>query len=320
MKPDVLLLKAILPDTIQALEECFTVHRLDQAKDRNALLAAVGPVIRAVVVGGQAPAGSELFAQLPALEIIANFGVGYDTIDVASARRHGAIVTNTPDVLTEEVADLALGLLLAVVRRIPQADRYLRAEAWPKAAFPLSASLRERRIGILGLGRIGRAVARRLEGFGSAIAYHGRNRQKDVAYTYHATAIELAQACDVLVVVAPGGGAEALVNAEVLAALGPDGILINVARGSLVDEAALIVALQQGVIHSAGLDVFADEPRVPSALIALDNVVLLPHVGSASHHTRRAMGRLLVDNLVSWFAGRGPVTPVSETPWLPSAG
>jgi lactate dehydrogenase-like 2-hydroxyacid dehydrogenase len=251
--------------------------------------------------------------------MVANFGVGYDTIDVASARHHGAIVTNTPDVLTEEVADLALGLLLAVVRRIPQADRYLRAGAWPKAAFPLSASLRERRIGILGLGRIGRAIAKRLEGFGSAIAYHGRNCQTDVTYTYYATAIELAQACDVLVVVAPGGGAEALINAEVLAALGADGILINVARGSLVDEAALITALQQGEIHSAGLDVFADEPRVPSALIALDDLVLLPHVGSASHHTRQAMGALLVDNLVAWFAGRGPVTPVPETPWPASA-
>jgi lactate dehydrogenase-like 2-hydroxyacid dehydrogenase len=318
-KAEILLLKAILPDTIRALEERFVLHRLDRATDRDAFLAQIGPAIRGVVVGGQAPAGSDLFAHLPGLEIVANFGVGYDTIDVAAAKGRGAVVTNTPDVLTEEVADLALGLLLATVRRLPQADRYLRAGAWPNAPFALSPSLRGRRIGILGLGRIGHAIATRLDGFGCAIAYHGRRRQPKVAYEYHASAVELAQACDVLVVVAPGGGAGPLVDAEVLGALGPEGILINMARGSLVDEGALIAALQQGVIHSAGLDVFVDEPRVPDALIALDNVVLLPHVGSATHHTRRAMGNLLVDNLVSWFEGRGPVTPVAETPWPPSA-
>lgn len=316
---EILLLKAILPDTIRALEERFVLHRLERATDRDAFLREVGPAILGVVVGGQAPAGSDLFARLPSLEIVANFGVGYDTIDVAAAKQRGAVVTNTPDVLTEEVADLALGLLLATVRRIPQADRYLRSGTWPNAAFPLSPSLRGRHVGILGLGRIGRAIAARLDGFGCAIAYHGRRRQPEIAYDYHVSTVELARACDVLVVVAPDGGAGPLVTEEVLTALGPDGILINVARGSLVDEAALIAALQKGVIHSAGLDVFADEPRVPDALIALDNVVLLPHVGSATHDTRRAMGNLLVNNLVSWFEGRGPVTPVAETPWPPSA-
>lgn len=319
-KAEVLLLKAILPETINDLNERFVLHRLDLATDRETFLERIGPSVRAVVVGGQAPAGADLFARLPRLEIVANFGVGYDTIDVAAAEARGAVVTNTPDVLTEEVADLAIGLLLATVRRIPQADRYLRAGTWPRATFPLSASLRGRRIGILGLGRIGRAIATRLDGFGCAIGYHGRSPRPEVAYEYHAGTVALARACDVLIVAAPGGGTGPLVTAEVLSALGPDGILINVARGSLVDEAALIHALEHRVIHSAGLDVFADEPRVPDALIAFDNAVLLPHVGSASHHTRRAMGTLLVDNLVSWFAGRGPVTPVAETPWRRNDG
>ena len=313
-KADVLLLKAILPDTIRALEENFLLHRLDKASDRETFLAEIGPRIRAIVVGGQAPAGADLFARLPKLEIAANFGVGYDTIDVEAATKRGIVVTNTPDVLTEEVADLTLGLLLATIRRIPQADRYLRDGKWPRASFPLTASLRERRIGIVGLGRIGRAIAKRLEGFGVQIAYHGRRRQPDVPYAYHDSLVGLAQACDVLIVVAPGNAdTKALVNAEILAALGPEGVLINVARGSLVDEAALIAALQKGTILAAGLDVFAEEPCVPEALIGLDNTVLLPHVGSASHHTRRMMGDLVVQNLKSWFAGKGPVTPVAES-------
>ncbi len=313
-KADVLLLKAILPDTIRALEENFLLHRLDKASDRETFLAEIGPRIRAVVVGGQAPAGADLFARLPNLEIISNFGVGYDTIDVEAATKRGITVTNTPDVLTEEVADLTLGLLLSTIRRIPQADRYLRDGKWPKASFPLTASLRERRIGIVGLGRIGRAIAKRLEGFGVSIAYHGRRRQPDVPYAYHDSLVGLAEACDVLIVVAPGNAdTKALVNAEILAALGPEGILINVARGSLVDETALTTALQQGTILAAGLDVFAEEPCVPEALIGLDNTVLLPHVGSASHRTRRMMGDLVVQNLKSWFAGKGPVTPVAES-------
>jgi lactate dehydrogenase-like 2-hydroxyacid dehydrogenase len=321
MKPDVLLLKAILPDTVKALEQHFNLHRLDQAADRSAFISAVGRDIRAVVVGGQAPATSELFADLPRLEIVANFGVGYDTIDVAAAHQHGIVVTNTPDVLTEEVADLAIGLLLATVRRIPQADRYLRSGAWTGASFPLTASLRGRRIGIVGLGRIGQAIAHRLDGFGVSIAYHTRTRRPNVSYNYFDSILDLARASDVLVVVAPGNASTSnLINAEVLAALGQNGVLINVARGSLVDEPALIDALQRGVIQAAGLDVFAEEPRVPAALTALDNVVLLPNVGSATHHTRRAMGSLLVDNLIAWFAGQGPITPVAETPWPPNAG
>jgi lactate dehydrogenase-like 2-hydroxyacid dehydrogenase len=265
---------------------------------------------------GSRPFTEAMMARLPALEIVANFGVGYDGVDAEAASRRGVIVTNTPDVLTEEVADLTLGLLLATVRQLPQADRFLREGRWLGGAFPFSATLRTRRIGIVGLGRIGKAIARRLEGFGVPIAYHGRSRQADAPYRYYPDLTAMAEDVDTLISVAPGGAAtRGMIGEAVLKALGPDGILINVGRGSVVDEPALIAALRDGVIHSAGLDVFADEPKVPEALIALPNVVLLPHVGSATHHTRAAMGQLQADNLIHWFAGRGPLTPVPETPW-----
>ena len=202
------------------------------------------------------------------------------------------------------------------MRQIPQADAYLRAGRWPSRSFPLSASLRGRRLGILGLGRIGRAIAERAQPFGVSIAYHGRTRRPDVPFPYHETVLDLARASDILMVVAPATPeTHGIVDAPVLEALGPDGILINVARGSLVDEPALIAALRDKVILGAGLDVFASEPNVPAELIALDHVVLLPHVGSASHVTRAAMAQLVVDNLASWASGRGPLTPVPETPW-----
>ncbi|MBN9530048.1 MAG: 2-hydroxyacid dehydrogenase [Alphaproteobacteria bacterium] len=291
----------------------FPLSRLWEESDRDAFLDRIGPRIRGVVAGG--PVDADLIARLPALEIVSNFGVGYDGVDTAACAAAGVVVTNTPDELTDEVADLALGLLLATVRELPQADRYVRAGRWLERPYPLTATLRGRRLGILGLGRIGRAIAGRAAAFGLAIAYHGRSRQPDVPYDYHETPADLARAVDILMVVAPGGaGTRHIVNAEVLEALGPDGVLINVARGSLVDETALITALEAGTIRAAGLDVFADEPRVPERLIARDNVVLLPHVGSASVHTRNAMAQLVVDNLMSWFDGRGPLTPVPETP------
>ena len=312
---DLLLLKPMQPSVMEALARRFTLHRADTAPDAEAFYAEVGPRIRAMATGAQAPVDDALLAHLPNLEIVASFGVGYDTIDTASAAARGVVVTNTPDVLSDEVADLELGLLLATLRQIPQADRYLRAGHWPTRPYPLTPTLRGRTIGILGLGRIGRAIATRLEGFGVAIDYHGRRRQPEVPYTYHATLPDMARAVDVLLVVAPGGpGTDGLVDAAVLAALGPEGILINVARGSVVDEAALIAALHDGTILGAGLDVFAREPHVPAELVALDHVVLLPHVGSGSVHTREAMGRLVVDNLLHWFDGHGPLTPVPETP------
>ncbi|WP_336486471.1 2-hydroxyacid dehydrogenase [Methylobacterium nigriterrae] len=314
--PDILLLRPMQASVMEALEAAFALHRLDTATDPSARLAEIGPRIRGLAVNAHAPVDRALMERLPNLEIVSSFGVGYDTIDAREAGRRGVIVTNTPDVLSDEVADLALGLLLATVRQIPQADRHLREGRWPQGSFPLTATLRGRTVGILGLGRIGRAIARRLEGFGVAIAYHGRRRQEDVPYAYHPTLLALARAVHLLMVVAPGGPeTSGIVDAAVLDALGPDGILINVARGSLVDEAALIAALQAGTIHGAGLDVFANEPHVPEALSALGHTVLLPHVGSGSVHTRAAMGQLVVENLVSWFSGKGPVTPVAETPW-----
>jgi lactate dehydrogenase-like 2-hydroxyacid dehydrogenase len=265
---------------------------------------------------GSRPFGAAAMARFPALEIVANFGVGYDGVDAAAAAARGVIVTNTPDVLTEEVADLTLGLLLATIRQLPQADRFVRDGGWLKGVFPFSTTLRTRSVGIVGLGRIGRAVARRLEGFGVPIAYHSRNRQPDAPYRYYPGLIAMAQDVDTLISIAPGGAAtRGLIDAAVLAALGADGVLINVGRGSVVDEPALIEALRSRIIHAAGLDVFADEPRVPEALIGMPQVVLLPHVGSATHHTRAAMARLQADNLLSWFAGQGPLTPVEETPW-----
>lgn len=315
---EILMTGPMLPSVIEALDDTFTLHRLWQQEDRAAYLRDVGPRIRGIAastLGGRADAA--LIGALPHLEIISSFGVGYDNVDVVEAAKRGVIVTNTPDVLNDEVADLTLGLLLATLRQIPHADSYLRAGQWLKAPFPLSATLRTRKVGIVGLGRIGRAIAKRLEGFGVSIAYHGRNRQEGVPYPYHPTVLDLAEASDVLIVITPGGAStKHLINADVLKALGPHGVLINVARGSVVDERALIEALRDGTILAAGLDVYEDEPRVPQELIALENTVLLPHIASASVHTRKAMGQLLVDNLVSWFSGKGPLTPVPETPHL----
>ncbi len=278
--------------------------------------AARAADVRGFAMSGQTRVDGALMDRFPKLEIISHFGVGYDSIDAQAAAARGIVVTNTPDVLTEEVADLTIGLILSTLRMLPQADRYLRAGNWLKAAFPLTATLRGRKAGIIGLGRIGKAVATRLAAFGVPIAYHGRTRQSDVPYRHYPSLVAMAEDVDLLISVAPGGAAtKHLVNAEVLKALGPDGVLINVGRGSVVDEAALIAALRDRTILTAGLDVFEDEPRVPAELIAMDHVTLLPHVGSASVRTREAMGQLQVDNLVSWFAGRGPITPVEETPW-----
>lgn len=272
------------------------------------------------VAGGHVPINAALFDQLPELEIVSSLGVGYDHVDAAEAARRGIVVTHTPDVLTGEVADLAMCLLLSTIRQIPQADRYLREGKWLKGNFPLTATLRERKVGILGLGRIGKAIAKRLEASDVTVEYHGRKPQPDVPYTYHPTLVGMVQSCSVLMVVASGGPeTHHLVNADVLKALGPDGILINVGRGTVVDEAALIDALQNKTILTAGLDVFEHEPKVPQALIDMEHVVLLPHVGSASVYTRKAMAQLVVDNLVSWFEGQGAKTAVPECKHLPSA-
>ncbi|MEP9367464.1 2-hydroxyacid dehydrogenase [Xanthobacter sp. VNH20] len=310
-----LLLTGPIMDTVveRQLAEHATLLGLD---DFEAAIAAHGTEIRGIATRGKRKVDDALMARLPKLEIIANFGVGYDTVDAAAAAARGIVVTNTPDVLNEEVADLALGLLLATVREIPQADRFTRSGAWKKGAFPLGPTLRDRTVGIVGMGRIGKAIAKRLDAFGVPVVYHTRRAQPDVGYTHYPDLLAMARDVDTMILILPGGAAtRGLINAEVLAALGPNGILINVARGTVVDEPALVEALTNKTILAAGLDVFVDEPNAPEALFGLDNVVLLPHVGSSTHFTRTAMGQLVVDNLLSWFDGKGPVTPVAETPW-----
>ena len=315
---EILLPAPLLPSVVEKLGAAFTIHKLWEAPDSEALLSEIAPRIKALAVGtGRPIIDAALMSRFPNLRIVANFGVGYDQIDAAWAGAHGIVVTNTPDVLTEEVADTAIGLMIMAARRLSEAERYLRAGKWTQKPFPLTAgTLRGKTLGILGLGRIGLAIAHRAEAFGLAILYHNRRPRTDVAYGYRDSAVSLARDCDILMIVTPGdAGSARIVNKAVLQALGPQGVLVNVARGSVVDEEALIEALRDGTIQSAGLDVFANEPHVPQALIDIEEVVLLPHVGSASQHTRNAMGQLQVDNLLSFAAGKGPLTPVAETPW-----
>jgi lactate dehydrogenase-like 2-hydroxyacid dehydrogenase len=318
-KIDLLMMGPTKSTIIDGLSPRFNLHKANDVDTLKALVPGLAPHLRAIastISGPFARIDETLMACLPKLEIVSSFGVGYDHIDAVRAGQHGIIVTHTPDVLNEEVADTAMGLLLCTVRQLPQADRYIRRGEWVKKDFPHTQTLRDRTVGIVGLGRIGKAIARRLEASDVRLAYHGRNRQPDVAYPYYADLVEMARKVDVLLVITPGGaGTKHLINAQVLEALGPNGILINVARGSVVDEAALIEALQKKKIYAAGLDVFANEPNVPQALIDMEQVVLLPHVGSASLYTRRAMDQLVVDNLLAWADGKPPLTPVPETPW-----
>ena len=311
MKHDVLMTGPMYPPTIAELEGAYDVHRLWTAPDKDALVASVADRVTAVASSNSGGIDGALMAKLPKLKTIAHFGVGYDTVDVDAARRRGIAVTNTPDVLTEEVADLTLGLLLATIRRIPQGDRYVREGKWLKGPMALTDSLQGRTVGIIGMGRIGRAIARRVAAFGAKLAYQGPNRKADLSWPYFADPVALAKECDVVIAALPGGeGTRGIVSRAVLEALGPTGYFVNIARGSVVDEAALLEALQQKRIAGAGLDVFVDEPRVPEAFFALENVVLQPHVASATHPTRKAMGQLVIDNLAAHFAGKPLLTPV----------
>jgi lactate dehydrogenase-like 2-hydroxyacid dehydrogenase len=300
---------------IDRLAPAFNVHVFNDVKDRGAFLADVADRVRALAVTYSSEKVSADFMQrLPKLEIVSSFGVGYDHVDAKWAGAHGIVVTNTPDVLNEEVADTALGLLLCTVRELPQAERYLRAGKWEQKAYPLSgATLRDRTVGIVGMGRIGRAIARRLDAFGVPVVYHSRRPVAGVAYRHYPDLVAMAKDVDTLIVIVPGGAeTRNMINAQVLEALGPNGILINVARGSVVDEPALVKALQEKKIRAAGLDVFVSEPKVPKELIEMENIVLFPHLGSASVYTRTQMDHLVVDNLLSWAAGKGPLTPVPE--------
>ena len=310
--PSILSVAKLSPLLASQLDAAFTVHdRLHQTDP--AAFAAAAPAIRAIAASGESKVGAELIAQLPKLEIISVMGVGYDGIDVAAAKARGAVVTHTPNVLNDDVADLAIGLMLSAARQLPAADRYVRAGSWPNGPMPLARKMSGARLGLVGMGRIGQAIAHRAAAFGMSIAYTARSARPALPFRYLPSATALAAESDYLVVITPGGaGTLKLINAEVLTALGSKGILVNVARGSVVDEAALIDALERGVIGGAGLDVFESEPNVPERLRALPHVVLAPHIGSATSQTRQAMADLAFGNLQAHFAGRPLLSPVPE--------
>lgn len=311
-RPEVLALARLSPMYLELLRGHFQVHERLHETD-PAAFAALAPRLQAVAASGESRVDDAFMAALPALRVISVMGVGYDGIDTAAAVRRGIQVTHTPDVLNDEVADTAIGLMLCAARQLPAADRYVRAGQWLKGAMPLQRRMSCARLGIVGMGRIGKAIAHRAEAFGMSIAYTARGPKADLPYRYFDDAASLAAQSDFLVVITPGGaGTRKLIDATVLKALGPKGILVNVARGSVVDEAALIEALRDGVIGGAALDVFEDEPRVPQALIEMPQVVLTPHIGSATRETRQAMCDLAVGNLRAFFDGQPLLSPVPE--------
>lgn len=284
-----------------ALDERYKVHRLHLAEDPDALVAEVAPRVRAIAGGG---VQAELMDRLPRLELISSFGVGYDSIDIAAARERNIRVTNTPNVLNDAMAEITIGLMVSLARRLPQSDRFVREGRWTAGNFPLQTELNGKTVGILGLGRIGKEIAVRCQAMKMRVVYYGRREQRDEPYVFYDKLEDMARDSDWLVIIAPGGkSTEGIVSRKVLEALGPQGYLVNMARGSLVDEPAMVEMLRTGGLAGAALDVFADEPNVPEALFALDNVVLSPHQGSATHQTRNKMGDLVVANLEAHFAG-----------------
>ena len=312
-KPEIVTLAQLLPFVEEWLDQNFTVHRVWQAKDRAAAIAPIKDKVQGIATIGHTKVDGPLLDSLPKAKIISLMSVGYDAIDVPACKARGVAVTNTPDVLNADVADLALALLIATARKIVAGDSYVRAGEWvAKGHMALATAVYGKTVGILGLGRIGKEIAKRAEAFNLKVVYGGRSKVAGVPYTYYPDTVDLAKNCDFLIVVVPGGAATRhMVNAKVLEALGPRGYLINIARGSVVDEKALVEALVNKRIAGAGLDVFEDEPNVPKELFALDTVVLQPHVGSATHETRGAMGRLMLDNLLAHFAGKPLLTPVT---------
>ena len=311
MKPEIIVVGKIFARTQEKLDREFTCHKLYEAPDRDAFLKQHAGKVRALATFGASGADARLMDALPKLEIIANFGVGVDAIDVAAAKQRRIIVTNTPDVLNECVSDVAMALVLNTLRRFPQSEAYLRSGYWAtRGAYPLATSLGGKTLGILGLGRIGESIARRALAFGMKIRYHNRNR-KDVPYAYDGDVVALARNSDVLLVATPGGaGTSKIVNAKVLDALGPEGYVVNIARGSVIDEPALLAYLKEKRIAGAGLDVFEGEPKINPEWFSVENAVLFPHVGSATVETRTAMGDLQVENLRLHFAGKAVKTPV----------
>lgn len=312
MKPEILQICPMQPSVEAAFAAAYEVHRYFEAPDRAGLLAARGPAIRAVATDGHYGLPPEVMAALPELAMVASYGVGYDAIDVAACKARGIRVTNTPDVLNDAVAEMAVGLMHALVRRLPQADAFVREGRWLEGTFPLTGELTGAHVGILGLGRIGKEIARRLAASKMRVSYHGRHEQPYEPYVYYPDLVAMARDVDWLVAIAPGSAeTRGIVSREVLEALGPQGAFVNVGRGSLVDEPAMVELLVGGGLGGAALDVFADEPRVPEALLGLGNVVLSPHQGSATTKTRAAMGDLVVKNLAAFYAGDPLLTPVA---------
>jgi len=310
MKPTLLLLSPLPADINERLAAHFNCHQRSQLDEQGT--SALAPVVRGIIANGESVLTREEIARWPALEIIAVLGVGYDGIDLGAARDHGVRVTHTPGVSNEDIADLAMALLLCATRQLLPADRFVRQGRWTAGRYPLTRRVSGGRLGIVGMGRIGRAVAARAEAFGMSIAYTGRTPKTDVPYRWYDDLQALASDVDFLVVCAKGGPeTDGLVNAAVLNALGPSGVLVNIARGSLIDEHALVSALRDGRLLAAGLDVFRNEPNIPAALLELPNVVLTPHVASTTEATVRAMADLLFDNLAAHFAGQPVLTPVS---------
>ena len=311
MRPEVLVLVPIYAPTLAALEREFSVHKLWTARDPDALVKEVSGRVRAVVTTGFSGMESRLFEALPRLELVGCFGTPHGAVDLALAKRRGVIVTNTPDSITEDVADVAMGLVIAVMRRIAEADRFVRAGRWLSGLLPPGSGLRGKTCGIIGLGAIGRGVAKRAEAFGMSVCYHGPRRKEGVAYAYCPDLAALAQQSDCLIVACPSTPlTRGLVDARILDALGPDGYLVNIARGPIVDEQALIAALREKRIAGAGLDVFWDEPKVAAELIAMEQVVLTPHIGSTTREIREDRGAKLLANLRAHFAGQPVPNPL----------
>ncbi len=310
-KPSVLSVAKLSPLLAPQIDAAFDSHLLPGLD--AAALAAIAPQVRGLAGSGDSKVPESLIAQLPALEIISVMGVGYDGVDVVAAKARGIMVTHTPHVLNDDVADLAIGLMLSAARQLPAADRYVRSGQWLQGAMPLARKMSGARLGLVGMGRIAQAIAQRALGFGMSVAYTARSAKADLPFAFHPDAATLAAAVDFLVVITPGGaGTRHLIDAKVLKALGPKGFLVNVARGSVVDENALMDALESGAIAGAGLDVFEDEPRVPDRLLALHKVVLTPHIGSGTQATRQAMADLAFNNLAAHFAGQPVLTAVPE--------
>jgi D-3-phosphoglycerate dehydrogenase len=311
-KPELLVVGPYPDWDFAELEKTYTLRKLWEAPDQTAFLAQHAANIRAIGTRGDLGASAALIAALPQLEIIACNGVGLDAIDLPAAKARGIKVTNTPDVLTDDVADLAIGLCIAIARNIPAGEQHVRSGKWKTGTLPLATRFSGKRMGIIGLGRIGLAIAKRAEAFGMKISYHNRSKRSDVAYAYHSSVEALAADSDFLVAALAGGpSAKNLVGTVAFKALGPEGFFVNVSRGTIADEAALLHALENNIIKGAALDVFLNEPNIDERFFTLHNVVLQPHVGSATLETRKAMGQLVRDNLAAHFAGRALLTPVN---------